>query len=130
MGTDIRRIREKNFIVSDGEEGDRTDRCALLLDRMEHLIDAMSPHQRDYHVVSRIDIYWYIQKLKEVEVLINRLLQNNNEILNRYLSSLCNDIQQRIDIDERFAKEYLNSFVRKTLRNKNHEPDQDKPPYP
>lgn len=105
MRAGIRRNQRENRVMSEGMEA-HLDMCAVLLDRMTQLIEALSPHQRDYHAVVQVDIYWYIQKRKEVEILINRLLEKDNEILKRYLFALCDDISRRIDADERVAMEY------------------------
>ncbi|HEY4654282.1 MAG TPA: hypothetical protein VIH22_07195 [Cyclobacteriaceae bacterium] len=80
---------------------------SILVNRMTKLIDALEPHQRDYHVVLQVDIYWYIQKRKEVEVLVNRLTGSHCDKLEHYLHSICGEITRRIDRDERFANEHL-----------------------
>lgn len=110
MRTGVRRNQRENYDISEEREN-QVDLYAALRDRMTRLIDALSPHQRDYHAVLQVDIYWYIQKQKEVEIMANRVLKNDNEILKRYLSTLCDDILQRIDADEHFAREYCNRIA-------------------
>lgn len=113
--------------MSKMEEMGRVDEDVTLLDRMDKVINALSPHQRNYHVGLRVDIYWYIEKRKEVELLATRLRQNDNEILRRYLDTLCSEISHRLDADERFARAYYDDAT--PPKDKSYESHPGKPPY-
>ncbi|HEY8510449.1 MAG TPA: hypothetical protein VIL31_00730 [Cyclobacteriaceae bacterium] len=97
-GKGNRTVRE-DAIVHDHSE---------LLSRMWGLVRLLEPHQRNYHLSHRINIYWYIQKHKEIELLLMRLARQPNAQLSQYLHQLCHTISHKIDEDERVAAEFLN----------------------
>lgn len=115
--------------MPEGNDWNRDDACTVLLERMEKLVDALAPYQRDYHAVLQVDIYWYIEKHKELEMLMTRLLQCDNAILKDYLESLCQDIKLRIDADERFARDYTSRRTKADLVNTSYGQKQKKEPY-
>lgn len=78
-----------------------------LLLRMSKLVALLEPHQRNYHLCLRINIYWYIEKHKEIELLLGRLPYQPNGHLRHYLEGLCVTISRRIEEDEKFAGEFL-----------------------
>jgi hypothetical protein len=78
-----------------------------LLDRMKKLIEELEMHQRDFFICRNVDMYWYIQKQRELEILIGRVSIAASIPLIGYLDALCVDIQARIDRDEKFVAQHF-----------------------
>nr|PZN57034.1 MAG: hypothetical protein DIU61_02920 [Bacteroidota bacterium] len=74
---------------------------------MTRLVRRLQPHQRNYHLCLRVNIYWYIEKHKEIELLLMRVGRQSNSQLRRYLDDLCQTIGQKIEEDEKVADEFL-----------------------
>jgi hypothetical protein len=91
---------------------DSGDVCSYseLLSRMWKLIELLEPHQRNYHLCLRVNIYWYIEKHKEVELLLGRLAHHPH--LRHHLDELCLTISRKIEEDEKVAREFLDGKVR------------------
>lgn len=100
----VTQLREKEQRLS---KFGRDRGYAELLLRMARLVELLEPHQRNYHLCVRINIYWYIEKHKEIELLLSRVSHHSNGHLRHYLDTLCGTIRQKIEDDEKFADEFL-----------------------
>lgn len=78
-----------------------------LLLRMSRLVELLEPHQRNYHLCLHVNIYWYIEKHKEIELLLSRVSRHSSTDLRDYLEALCLTISRKIEEDERIAGEIL-----------------------
>lgn len=74
---------------------------------MWRLVRLLEPHQRNYHLCLRVNIYWYIEKHKEIELLLIRLARQPKTHLRHYLDELCQTIRTKIEEDEKVADEFL-----------------------
>lgn len=77
-----------------------------LLQKMIGLVNVLKPHQREFHIAHHIDLYWYIQKIKELEILMLRLEQGENLVLSNYLKHLEQEIQSHLRQDELFIRQH------------------------
>lgn len=78
-----------------------------LLSRMSKFIARLRPHQRNYHLCLRVNLYWYIEKHKEIELLMGRLATESRPDLREYLDTLCLIVSRKIEEDEKIAGEFL-----------------------
>lgn len=90
--------------VSDGSVFFDPAVFASLQKRMCSLLERLRPHQRNYHISGRVDMYWYIQKMKELELLLLRLEKDGNAKLREYLKVLYPEIQRRLESDENIVQ--------------------------
>ena len=72
----------------------------LLIGRMEKLIARLEDFQGEHHVSMGADLYWYIQKLQEVELLMDGVIFRNRSDLKQRLDELCATISFRLKKDE------------------------------
>jgi len=78
-----------------------------LVSRMKQIVNTLSEYQRNYHVTRKVDLFWYIQKLTEVETLDYRLAGNGSDVLRNYLDNLVATIDRRLSTDEKFLLDYI-----------------------
>ena len=72
----------------------------VLVERMEKLITRLDIYQGKYHVSMGADLYWYIQKLQEVELLMEGVMLRKRNDLRQRLDELCAAIAFRLEKDE------------------------------
>ena len=72
----------------------------LLIGRMEKLIARLEDFQGEYHVSMGADLYWYIQKLQEVNLLMEGVIFRKRNDLKQRLDELCATISLRLEKDE------------------------------
>jgi hypothetical protein len=72
----------------------------VLIERMEKLIVTLDIHQGEYRTPTRVDLYWYIQKRQEVELMVDGILNRQRSDLRIPLDELCASITSRLDKDE------------------------------
>lgn len=72
----------------------------VLIERMEKLITRLDTYQGEHHVSMGADLYWYIQKLQEIELLTESVLLRNRVDLKQQLDELCATITFRLEKDE------------------------------
>jgi hypothetical protein len=72
----------------------------LLIERMEKLITRLDSFQGKHRVSMGADLYWYIQKVQEVELLLEGVAFRNREDLRKRLDELCSVITFRLEKDE------------------------------
>lgn len=73
--------------------------------RMIELVYTLTPYQRNFFIAHHVDLYWYIQKINELETLLLRLEQEENPALRNYLLHLHGEIQSNLAQDELFIKQ-------------------------
>jgi hypothetical protein len=103
----VAELREGQGIRTFRGDSGRAHSYSELLSRMSRLIEVLEPHQRNYHLCLRVNIYWYIEKHKEIELLLSRLVRQTNPHLRHYLDGLCVTVSRKIEEDERVAVEFL-----------------------
>ena len=67
---------------------------------MEKLIARLEDFQGEYHVSMGADLYWYIQKLQEVNLLMEGVIFRKRNDLKQRLDELCATISLRLEKDE------------------------------
>jgi hypothetical protein len=76
----------------------------LLIERMEKLITRLDTFQGKHRMSMGADLYWYIQKLQEVELLVEGVAFRNREDLKKRLDELCTQICFRLEKDEEWLE--------------------------
>jgi hypothetical protein len=76
----------------------------LLIERMEKLIARLDTFQGKHRMSMGADLYWYIQKLQEVELLVEGVAFRNREDLKKRLDELCTQIRFRLEKDEEWLE--------------------------
>lgn len=79
------------------EEGNQYN---VLIKRMEKLIIHLDIRQGELRIPVDVDLYWYIQKLKEVELLVEGVTIRQRDDLRRPLDDLCASILFKLKKDE------------------------------
>lgn len=72
----------------------------VLIERMEKLITQLDNFQGEHRMPMGADLYWYIQKLQEVELLMDSVIFRNRSDLKQRLDELCATISFRLEKDE------------------------------
>lgn len=72
----------------------------MLIERMEKLIVTLDVHQGEYRTPTSVDLYWYIQKLQEVELMVDGITNRQRSDLRIPLDELCASIVLRLEKDE------------------------------
>jgi hypothetical protein len=67
---------------------------------MEKLITDLDIRQGEHRMPIGADLYWYIQKLQEIELMIDGVLNRQRNDLKQPLEDLCTIIMFRLEKDE------------------------------
>lgn len=110
MRPSVAELREEQRVKTFYGDSGRVS-YSTLLSRMSKLIQLLEPHQRNYHLCLRVDIYWYIEKHKEIELLLSRITHYSSLHLRDYLDELCLTVGRKIEEDEKVAGEFLSGKV-------------------
>lgn len=72
----------------------------VLIERMEKLIVTLDFQQGEYRTPMSVDLYWYIQKLQEVELMVDGINNRQRSDLRIPLDELCANIMLKLEKDE------------------------------
>lgn len=72
----------------------------VLIERMEKLITCLDNLQGEHRMTMGADLYWYIQKLQEVELLMEGVMFRDRNDLKQRLDELCATVSFRLEKDE------------------------------
>lgn len=86
---------------------------------MKCILEVLGENHRNSAIIRYVDMYWYIQKHKEVEILTNRLKSAASIPLRNYFVQVCALVSERLEHDERFIDNQIGGANAKMSRTGN-----------